>query len=148
MDELPHPLPPLLVEETDEYVTVGPRRRPAKKLRRNHSSESASSRTSAMDIGPSQDQQAAVLTISVAAPAAPAVGRALPLFIHRVSNVAALYGRLIAAHGLSADKRDLKLLGGARPGLSSVGSRTTAWSRPFCRLTTCNTCLLYTSRCV
>ena len=35
-----------------------------------------------------------------------------PLYVHSVSNVAALYRRLIAAHGLSADKLDLKLLGG------------------------------------
>ena len=103
---------PLPVDESDEFATVGRRRRPTKKPKRTHSTGSASSRTSAMDIGPSQGQQAAVPTASVTAPAAAAVGRAPPLFVHGVSNVAALYRRLIAAHGLSADKLDLKLLGG------------------------------------
>ena len=94
-DPLPNPLPPLPADDSGEFATVGRRNRPAKKPKRTHSTGSASSRTSAMDIGPSQGQQAAVPTASVAAPAAAAVGRAPPLYVHSVSNVAALYLSLI-----------------------------------------------------
>ena len=60
-----------------------------------------------MDIGPPQVKPGAVYAAeSGVATTSPAVGRSPPVFVHGV------YRRLTMAPGLSAGKRDLRLLGG------------------------------------